>query len=114
MCLICCEREELGSAKHCSLMHLLLARRPLDCMSDGALDDWSLGDDWKRRSVTVDMFRFLFLRSKGGDVDQRGFNLRIHVLLKHRLMTLGGYFGRYYGWKAMPGSFIIAWLRWQG
>ena len=75
--------ERLGSAEDCSLTHFYW---PVACKSDGMLDDWSLGDGWKRRSVTVDMFRFLLFTVGGRDCHsfmnrkERGFNLQIHVL----------------------------------
>ena len=61
----------------------------------------------------ADMFRFLLSTVGGRDCHsfmnrkQRGFNLQIHVLPKHRLMTPGGCFVRCNGWKAIPISLSL-------
>ena len=68
VCLICCGGE-LGRAKECSFMHVLLAHRSIACKSDSMLDGSSLGglerDQWYSGYVS---FRSFSLQWEEGEM----------------------------------------------
>ena len=65
----------------------------------------------------MDMFRFVFFAvgerrcHSFTKRNQRGFDLQILELRKYHVLRTGGYFGPCYGWKAMPGPFVVAMMR---